>query len=106
MRGFEIKILGVSETHFNRDTPASFDFENSFISQSSRKDKIRRQGVAIVIENEWANCISSYKCISERFMSVSFDTMDGSLTIFQLYAPTSVIKTNYIKSSKTLYNKN
>ena len=84
MRRFEIKILGVSKTHFNHDTPETFEFENSVIIQSSRNDKIRRQGVAIVIEKEWAKCISSYECTSERLMSVTLDTTDGPLTIFQI----------------------
>ena len=81
-----------SETHFNQNTPETFEFENFVIIQSSRNDKIRRQGVAIVIEKEWAKCISSYECTSERLMSVTFDTTDGPLTIFQIYAPDSSYK--------------
>ena len=59
-------ILGVSENHFNQDTLEPFEFENVVIIELSRNDKIKRQGVAIVIDNKWAMCISSYKCISEK----------------------------------------
>ena len=65
----------------------SYNIHVSYIHVS-----VKRQGVAIVIENEWAKCISSYECISERLMSVTFDTMDGPLTIFQIYAPDSSYK--------------
>ena len=85
-----MKILGVSKTHFKEDKPETF--ENFVIIQSSRNDKIRKQGVAVVIENEWVMCISSYKCISERLMSFTFNTMDGSQTIFQTYVPDSSYK--------------
>ena len=89
MKKFEIKILGIFETHWNNKTPEAFEFKNCVVIQSRRKDNIKRQGVAILVEKEFAECISSYECIAERLMSVSFDTPDGTIIIFQIYAPDS-----------------
>ena len=59
------------------------------IIQSSRQDRIKRQGVALVVQKAIAENITEYSCISERLMSVSFDTTEGILTIIQVYAPDS-----------------
>ena len=43
----------------------------------------------MIIDKEFSKCIKSYDCYSERLISVSFETIYGILTIFQIYAPDS-----------------
>ena len=93
MRRFEIKILGFTATKFNRDAPGTFKLENSVIIQPSKEDKMRGQGVVIVTEN--MQNVGQVHLI--LLMSVTFDTMDGPFTIFQLFAPDSSYKDNIYK---------
>ena len=89
MSKFNIDMIGVSETHWTRETEEAFEHDNYVIIHSCRDDNIRRQGVAMVIEKTFASAMTSYDCYTERLMSVTFDTADGALTIFQIYAPDS-----------------
>ena len=87
MKRLKIKILGVSETHWTCSTPETFEQDNCVILQSPRKDNIKRQGVAFIIDQSLARNIVDYNCISERLISVTLSTIEGPLTIFQVYAP-------------------
>ena len=89
MKSFNIKILGVAETHWNNSVEDTFQQNGYVIIHSARKDEIRRQGVAIVIEKELSKCMTSYALTSERIMSVTLKTNTGSVTIIQVYAPDS-----------------
>ena len=52
MEKFKIDILGVSETHWNKEYNRElFEEDNYVIISSSRKDDIHRQGVAIIFSN-------------------------------------------------------
>ena len=46
MKSLNIKILGVAETHWNNSAEDTFQQNGYAIIHSSRKDEIRRQGVA------------------------------------------------------------
>ena len=89
MLRLRIDILGISETHWNVDTPESWEENGYVIITSSRRDKVHRQGVAIIIKKEIAICLTDYNIISERIMSIEINTKTGPLTIFQIYAPDS-----------------
>ena len=47
---FKINLLGVSETHWNNTLTEIFEQDNFTIIHSCRKDDIKRQGVAIIVE--------------------------------------------------------
>ena len=81
MKSFNIKILGVAETHWNNSVEDTFQQNGYVIIHSARKDEIRRQSVAIVIEKELLKCMTSYALTSK--------TNAGSVTIIQVYAPDS-----------------
>ena len=66
MKSFNIKILGVAETHWNNSVEDTFQRNGYAIIHSAKKDVIRRQGVAIVIEKELSKCMTSYALTSER----------------------------------------
>ena len=87
MDRFKLDILGISETHFTNETDEAFEQSNYVIIQSSRKDNIRRQGVAIILKKELSESIIDYEIISERIMHVTLDMEDGPWTFFQIYAP-------------------
>ena len=67
----------------------TFQKNGYVIINSPRKDEIRRQGVAIVIEKELSKCMNSYALTSERIMSVTLKTNTGSVTIIQVHVPDS-----------------
>ena len=85
MSRLKIDILGVSETHWNIDTPETWETNGFIIFSSSRKDKIHRQGVAVIIKKELAEHLTDFKIISERFISIEMDTKTRPITVFQMY---------------------
>jgi exonuclease III len=87
MTRLKINILGVAETHWTTEISEAFEQNNYVIIHSDRRDNIHRQGVSIIIDKVTADCLTDYKLISERMMSVTLDIGDGPLTIFQVYAP-------------------
>ena len=84
---FQMKVLGVSETHWNYEIEEAFEEGKYVILQSCRKDGIRRQGVALIIEKEFSENMTTYDLVSERIIMATFDTEDGQLTIIEAYAP-------------------
>ena len=65
-----IDILGVSETHWTKEIEESFEEGQYAVLHSYRQDIVHRQGVAIVMSKEVAECMTDYKPISEM-MSVT-----------------------------------
>ena len=105
MKSLNIKILGVAETHWNNSVEDTFQQNGYVIIHSSRKDEIRRQGVAIVIEKELSKCMTSYTLISERIMSVSLKTHTGLVTIIQVYAPDSTYDDDEVENFYNILQK-
>ena len=56
------------------------------ILQSSRKDNIHRQGVAILLSKEMALAMVDYDLHSERITSVIIETKTDPICILQIYA--------------------
>ena len=105
MKSLNIKILGVAGTHWNNSVEDTFQQNGYVIIHSSRKDEIRRQGVAIVIGKELSKCMTSYALISERIMSVSLKTHTGLVTIIQMYAPDSTYDDDEVENFTTFCRK-
>ena len=89
MKSFDIKVLGVPETQWNNSVEDAFEQNGYVIIHSARKDEIRRQGVAIVIDKELSKCMTPYTPTSERIVSVTFKTNTGLVAIIQIYTPDS-----------------
>jgi len=98
MLRLKVDILGVSETHWGNDLPDAFEEKDHIIIQSPRNDGIHRQGVAIIMSKKLQNYLSNYNLISERIMSIDIDTVDGLMTIFQIYAPDCSYSDNDVES--------
>ena len=98
MRSFDIKILGVAETHWNITTDEAFEQDGYVILHSGRKDEIKRQGVAIIIEKELSKCMTTFSSISERVMSVTLQMVSGITTVIQVYAPDSTYDDDEVES--------
>ena len=77
MARLKIDILGVAETHWNVDTPETWESNGFIVFSSTRKDKLHKQGVAIIIKKEIAEHLTDYKIISERLISIEIDTNTG-----------------------------
>ena len=60
MKQLNIKILGVSETHWSSTEEDIFEMEGYVIINSTRQVGLRRQGVAFIIEKELSNNITEY----------------------------------------------
>ena len=84
-----LDILGIAETHWNAETPESWEQDGYVIFSSSRKDQTHRQGAAIIVKKELAQNVTDYQSISERLISIKIDTKNGPITVFQVYAPDS-----------------
>ena len=87
MKERDIRIAGLAETHWSSETEELFEHNGYAIFHSGRKDGIKRQGVAIVVESTLANSITSYEMISERLITVKLNLSTESITIIQVYAP-------------------
>jgi len=98
MTKFKIDVLGVAETHWNNEITEAFDEHNFLILHSCRRDGIKRQGVAIIVEKQFAKHLTSYECYSERLISATFATDEGPTTIFQVYAPDSSYSDELVES--------
>ena len=64
MSQLKIDILGASETHWNVDTSKTWESNDFILFSSTRKDKIQREGVAIIIKKEMAENLTDCKILS------------------------------------------
>ncbi len=96
MERMKIDILGVAETHWNTESASTFEEYGYMVIQSSRKDKIHRQGVAVILNKKAASYLSDYRLYSERLMSISLEIGSTHLKIFQVYAPDSTYQESEI----------
>ena len=89
MKRLKINILGLSETHWTTEIPETFEKSSYSFLQAGNKDIVKRRGVGIILDQESRKALLDYKLISERLLSVTVNTLQGPLTIFQVYAPDS-----------------
>ena len=84
-----LSIVGISETHWDKDLEEVFDYNDLTIFHSCRKDGIHRQGVAIAIKKEILPCVKSYDIVSPRIISLSLEIRKRLFKVVQIYAPDS-----------------
>ena len=78
-----VEILGVSELKWTE--MGHFQCKVFFCGQ----EHVRRNGVAIIWENDTSRCVMGYKPICERIISIILDRHPVRTTIIQIYTPTS-----------------
>ena len=84
----KIHIAGLAETHWPTETEELFEHNGCAIFHSGRNDGVKRQGVAIAVDLNIANLVTSYKMIS-RLITIKLKFSTKALTILQVYVPDS-----------------
>ena len=87
-RRFDIDILGLCETHLTT-AETIINKDEYTILLSSRKDRMAREGVGLMISQAVLQCLTSYEAVSPRILTATFRMKQGILHIIQVYAPTS-----------------
>ena len=85
----DISIVGISETHWDKNEEEMFEHNGFAIFQSCRQDGIHRQGVAIALRKELLPGVEAIDLIAPDMMSITVHTKDESYVIYQIYAPDS-----------------
>ena len=49
----------------------------------------RRNGVAFVLQKDWADCVLRYNAVNDRILSIRIQGKPINITVIQAYAPTS-----------------
>ena len=81
-----IDILGISELKWTGTGKFnSYDHYIYYCGQES----LRRNGVAIMVNNRVRNAILGSNLKNERMISVRFQSKPFNITVIQVYAPTS-----------------
>ena len=74
----ELKWMGVGE--FNSDDHYIYYF---------RQESLRRNGVALIVNKRVQNAVLRYNPKSNRMISINFQGKPFSITVIQVYAPTT-----------------
>ena len=85
MRRMNISILGVCEVRWTQSGKLTSK-GTTFIYSGGTKHK---HGVGIVLDEETAECLRGFSCISERFMAVRLKGKPFDISLMQCYAPTA-----------------
>ena len=68
-----------------------------------------KRGVAIIVAERWADCVRSWRCVSERCVTVRLNVAGVWLTLVQVYAPTddtdSVAKDEFYAEVQEVMNR-
>lgn len=97
MERFNLKILGLAETHWNKDVEEAFEKSNYVVIHSARKDTTCRQGVGFIIDKTVFQQLTHYECHSERIISATFKFDTQEFTFIQVYAPDSTYNESAIE---------
>ncbi|XP_041109767.1 craniofacial development protein 2-like [Polyodon spathula] len=89
MERLNIDILGINELHW---TGSGYFNSNDYTVYYSGNDNIRRNGVAIIANKKIAKTVQCFNAVNDRIMTARFHGKPRSLTILQVYAPTTDAK--------------
>ena len=81
-----LELLGVSEMRWSSCGQVQID---NFTVLYAGHDKLRRNGVAFIMNRHTSRCMLGYNAVSERLISVHLRAKPVNLTLIQVYAPTS-----------------
>ena len=86
MARVNIDILGISELEWTG--MGEFSSDDHYIYYC-RKESLRRNGVAIMVNRRVQNAVLGYNLKNDRMISVRFQDKPFNITVIQAYAPTS-----------------
>ena len=86
MARVNINILAISE--IRRTGMGEFKSDDHYIYYCGQ-ESLRRNGVAIIVNNRVRNAVLARNLKKDRMISVRFQDKPFSITVIQVYAPTS-----------------
>ena len=86
MARLNVNILGISELKWPR--MGEFNSDDHYIYYS-RQESLRRNGVAIMVNERVRNAVLGCNLKNDRMISVCFQGKQCNITVIQVYAPTS-----------------
>ena len=86
MARVNIEILGISELKWTG--MVEFNSDDNYIYYCGQ-ESLRRNGVAIIVNKRLQNAAHGYNLKNDRMISVHFQGKPFSITVIQVYAPTS-----------------
>ena len=86
MARVNINIIGISELKWTGKGKFNSDNHNIYYCG---QESLRRNGVAIIVNKRVQNAILGYNLKNDRMISVHFQGKPFSITVIQVYAPTS-----------------
>ena len=86
MARVNIDILGISELKWTG--MGEFNSDDHYIYYC-RQESLRRKGVAIMVNKRVWNAVLGCNLKNDRIISVRFQGKPSSITVIQVYAPTS-----------------
>ena len=81
-----LELLGVSEMRWSSCGQVQI---NNFMVLYTGHDKLKRNGVAFIMNWHASRCMLGYNTVSKRLISISLQAKPMNLTLIQVYAPTS-----------------
>ena len=86
MARVNIDILGISELKWTRI--GEFNADDHYIYHCGQ-ESLRRNGVAIIVNKRVPNSVLGCNLKNDRMISVCFQSKPFSITVIQVYAPTT-----------------
>ena len=89
MASVNINILGISELKWTGMSKFNSYYHNMYYCG---QESLRRNGVAFMVNKRLQNAVLRCSLKSDRMVSVHFQSKPFSITVIQLYAPTTNVK--------------
>ena len=89
MAGVNINILGISKLQWTG--MGEFNSDDHYIYYC-RQESLRRNGIAIIVNKRVRNAVLGCNLKNDRLISVRFQGKPFSITVIQVYAPTTNAK--------------
>ena len=86
MTRVNINILEISELKWTR--MVGFNSDDHYIYYCGQ-ESLRRKGVALIVNKRVQNAVLGYNLKNERMVSICFQGKPFSVTVTQVYAPTT-----------------
>ena len=87
MARVNINILGISKLKWTG--MGEFNSDDHYIYYC-RQESLRRNGVAIIVNKRVRNAVLGCNLINNKMITVPFQSKPFSITVIQVYAPTSI----------------
>ena len=100
MASMNVYILGISELKWTG--MGEFNSDGHYIYYC-RQESLRRNGVAIIVNERVQNVVLGCNLKNIRMISVRFQGKPFSITVIQIYAPTRMLKKLKLNGSMKTY---